>query len=243
MSSIGDKLRRIRLRWGLSLREVKDRSSKLAKEWGSDSYEISGSWLARLERGQHEMTVPKLVTLATIYSESPEQLLRDIHPNRDQLLPEDHPGPNMTVLVNGGRLETRASQLIPDGFNTAPIPENTVLLPRDNTLVPSQYRRAIIGTKNLSLFPVVRPGSIVNVDTLQKAIAPRKDWNHEFDRPIYLLMTHAGYVCGWCDLDETGFWLTLITHSLSKQPYQRWRYRKEVEVVGRVVAVAMRLTA
>lgn len=243
MSSIGGKLFAIRMRWGLSLDEVMHRSAALAEQWGSKSYRISGSWLARLERGEHEMTVPKLVTLATIYSEPPELLLREMHPNANGQSGADHFGPNMTVMVNGGRLGERARQLIPDSFLSDPIPDDTTLLPPDGALTPNRHRRAIIGKRDLSLSPMVRPGSIISVDTQQRAIAGRNQWNNEFDRPIYLLLTHSGYVCGWCDLDETGIWLTLVSHSLSKQPFRRWRHRKEVEVVGRVVAIAMRLSA
>jgi hypothetical protein len=43
---------------GAVFREVKEKSEGLAKAWGSRSYEISSSWLARLERGTDEMTVP-----------------------------------------------------------------------------------------------------------------------------------------------------------------------------------------
>jgi hypothetical protein len=132
--------------------------------------------------------------------------------------------------------------LIPDGFNTDPIPDDTMLLPIEGAIAHNRYRRAVIGKKDLSLSPVVQPGSIINIDTLQRGIVARSNWSHEFARPMYLLLTRPGYVCGWCDLDETGIWLTLVTHPLSEQPNQRWRYRKEVEVVGRVVAVAMRLT-
>ncbi len=243
MSSIGERLLTIRTRWGLSLNEVTTRSAKLAELWGSKSYKISGSWLARLERGEHEMTVPKLVTLAAIYSEPPEQLLRKLHPNLDQLSQPQHPGPNMTILITGGQLGIDARQAIPDGFDTDPVPTDTMLLSVNESMISGRYRRAIIGLKDLSLSPVVRPGSIVSIDTSQRAIAGRSQWNHEYDRPIYLLLTRAGYVCGWCELDENGLWLMLVTHALSKQPFQRWRYRKEVEVVGRVVAIAMRLTA
>jgi uncharacterized membrane protein YccC len=37
----------------------------LAKQWGSRSYEVSFSWLSKLESGEHEMTLPKLISLAT----------------------------------------------------------------------------------------------------------------------------------------------------------------------------------
>jgi len=43
-------------------------------------------------------------------------------------------------------------------------------------------------------------------------------------------------------LDEDGLWLTVVAHPISDQLPQRWRYRKEIEVVGRVVAVSQRST-
>jgi hypothetical protein len=44
-----------------------------------------------------------------------------------------------------------------------------------------------------------------------------------------------------CELDKEGIWLTLVVHPLSPESSRRWRYRTEVEVVGRAVAVVMRL--
>jgi transcriptional regulator with XRE-family HTH domain len=245
MEAIGTRLRAIRVRWGLSLREVMERSEKLAQHWGNDSYEISGSWLARLERGKHEMTVPKLITLSTIYSEPAELLLREFQPKLTTPgIGMSHvlPGPNSTQLVTGGQLDLQARQLIPDSFSSTPIPENTMLLPPEGGLTSSPYRRAIIGRQDRTLAPMIQPGSIVKVDIQKKAILSRKDWTNEFDRPIYLLLTRNGYVCGWCELDERGM-LTVVTHSLSGEPFQHWKYKKEVEVIGRAVAVVMRLVA
>jgi hypothetical protein len=54
-------------------------------------------------------------------------------------------------------------------------------------------------------------------------------------------MTHAGYVCGWCELDKEGEWLTLVPHPLSYATATRWRYKKEVDVIGRVAVVLLRL--
>ena len=51
MARIGEMLREARIQWGLSLRDVKDRSQALAKQWGSRSYEVSFSWLSKLESG------------------------------------------------------------------------------------------------------------------------------------------------------------------------------------------------
>jgi hypothetical protein len=77
---IGGKLRTIRQTWQLSLREVEERSLRLAMERGNRSYQISASWLDRLEREEHELTVNKLIVLAHIYSLPAERLLRFMYP-------------------------------------------------------------------------------------------------------------------------------------------------------------------
>lgn len=244
MATLGEKLRQVRIDWGLSLREVRERSAGLAKVWGNTSYEISGSWLARLERGKHEMTVPKLISLATIYSKPPEVLLRECHPSATPPSWLDHfKGPNVTLLVNEGALGLQASQMLPDSFSTDPIPQETKLLPLENELSRTPYRRVILGQHDRTLEPMIRPGSILQIDTRSRTIVSRKVWANEFDRPIYLLDTHDGYACGWCEMDKEGIWLTLMAHSLSSAPCRRWRYRKEVEVIGRAVSVAIRLNA
>jgi hypothetical protein len=89
---------------------------------------------------------------------------------------------------------------------------------------------------------MIPAGSIVQIDTQRRAISSRKDRTHEFQRPIYFLMTREGYVCGWCELDRDSEWLTLIPHPLSPASSRRWKYRTEIESLGRVVAVAIRLT-
>jgi len=245
VGNFGEKLRNIRVRWGLSLREVKERSEKLAKNWGNNSYEISGSWLARLENGNHEMTVPKLITLSTIYSESAEELLREFQPKMGSSgidLCQELSGPNTTQLLTGGQLYAQARLLLPDDFSSASIPEDTSLLPPEDEPTSSPYRWVIIGRKDRTLAPMIQPGSIVKIDIQKKAILSRKDWTNEFDRPIYLILTPRGFVCGWCELAEGGL-LTVVTHSLSGKPLQHWKYKTEVDVYGRAVAVSMRLTA
>jgi hypothetical protein len=175
-------------------------------------------------------------------SEAPEELLREYHPRSVQTtLPDGYKGPNVTVLVKDGPLGLEAQQILPDNFSTDPIPEATMLLPLESETMQTSYRRAIIGQRDRTLDPMIRPGSIVQIDTESRTIAQRKEWTNEFDRPIYLLYTYGGYVCGWCELDKEGIWLTLVAHSLSPDSCRRWRYRKEVEVIGRAVAVATRL--
>jgi hypothetical protein len=103
------------------------------------------------------------------------------------------------------------------------------------------YARGLIGRRDRTLEPMIPPGSIVHIDTQKRAISSRRDWTHEFQRPIYFLMSRDAYFCGWCELDKTD-WLTLIPHPLSPAPSRRWKYRKEIENLGRVIVVAIRLT-
>jgi hypothetical protein len=244
VAGIGEMLRSVRIQWGLSLRDVKKRSLGLADEWGSRSYEVSGSWLCKAERGEFDITVPKLISLATIYSRPPEELLKHCLPAPPRSVPRNQFfGPNSTVLVTGGGLlDQEERSLLPDGFSSSPIPEDTMLLPLQVDTASTPIRRAVVGRRDRALFPMIRPGSVLKIDTRKKAIASPKDWTNEFDRPIYLLQTHEGLVSGWCELDKDGQWLTLITHNLSRVVSQRWRYKKDVEVIGRAVAVALRLT-
>jgi len=241
MEQIGVRLRGIRQKWGLSLREVEERSARLADQWGNPSYRISASWLDRVEREDRGLSAAKLIVLASVYSIAPNQLLvlcsaAAANPNQFDL----PSSPNTTLLLSAGPLEEHARLWLPDVVAVGPTPDKTTLLSPEEYL-PSHFRRGIIGLLDKTLDPMVRPGSIVLINTQRRAIAHRREWTNEFDRPIYFLLTHAGYVCGWCDLDKDAEWLTLVPHTLSYETPQRWKYRKQVEVIGRVAVVLLRL--
>jgi transcriptional regulator with XRE-family HTH domain len=237
---IGERLRAIRQRWQLSLREVEERSLRFAQEHGSQSHRVSASWLVRLEREEHELTVSKLIALADIYNIPAEQLLHSIHVESPQSILRQLSSPNATMLLTEGPLEEQAKYLIPDTLGIDQLPDETSLLASAGA-VQAPFRRGIIGRRDRTLEPMIPPCSIVHIDTQNRAISSRKDWTHEFKRPIYFLMTREGYVCGWCELDKNSEWLTLVPHPLSPASSRRWKYRTEIENLGRVVVVAIRL--
>ena len=106
---IGPVLRTIRQQWRLSLREVEERSLRFARELGNQSYQISASWLDRLEREQHELTVNKLIALAGIYNVTTEQLLRSMYPEEvPATFLKELSCPNATLLITEGPLEQQA---------------------------------------------------------------------------------------------------------------------------------------
>ncbi|WP_263376666.1 helix-turn-helix domain-containing protein [Granulicella aggregans] len=242
MEGIGGKLRAARLAWKLTLREVEQRTLRLAQQWGNPAYRISASWLDRVERENRGLSATKLIVLANIYSLTPDQML-GMCPTPDAAFTpsEDLSVPNATLLAEGN-LDAYAKVWLPDTLVTEAPAEATALLPAEQGLLPSHYRRAVIGRQDRTLEPMIRAGSIVLIDTQKRSIATRREWNHEFDRPIYFLMTREGYVSGFCELDKESDWLTVIPHALSFESNRRWRYRKDIEVVGTVVAAVIRRT-
>jgi transcriptional regulator with XRE-family HTH domain len=243
VESIGSTLRAIRNQRQLSLREVEERSLLFAQRRGDMSYKVSASWLDRLEREQHELTVNRLVALADIYSIPAEQLLSSMHPAlTETAISWQFSVPNATILLTGGPLEDQARRLLPDVRVPNQPPDETTLLTVEDGLSSVPYRRGIIGKLDRTLDPMIPPGSIVHIDTQKRAISTRKDWSHEFQRPIYFLMTRDAYICGWCELDRTSDWLTVIPHPLSPASSRRWKYRTQIENVGRVRCVSILLT-
>jgi transcriptional regulator with XRE-family HTH domain len=246
MDCIGTQLRAARSRLRLTLREVEERSLLLAQQWGNPAYRISASWLDRVERENRGLSATKLIVLVYIFNLTPAQMLElcpGVNESSAQL--EIASSPNATMLLNQGPLEQHARLWVPDKLVTDPPPEDTMLLPSDQGVLPVHYRRGIIGRRDRTLEPMVLAGSIVLIDTQKRAIAGRKDWTNEFDRPIYFLFTRTGYVCGFCELDKKGEWLKLVPHMLSYEVKEesRWRYKKEVEVIGTVAGLFTRRVA
>jgi transcriptional regulator with XRE-family HTH domain len=242
MVAIGARLRAIRLQWRLSLREVEQRSRRIARERGDLSYRVSASWLTRLENGEHGWTINKLIALAEIYSMDTDRLLRSIYLGNEQsLMLAQISSPNETLLLAEGTEKSQPTPLRRDTPLTDQCPGETTLLATENGQSRMPYRRAIIGRLDLTLDPMIPPGSIVQIDTSKREISQKKDWTHEFQRPIYFLRTRGEFICGWCELDKNSEWLTLIPHPLSSASSRRWKYRTDIENLGRVIGVAIRL--
>jgi hypothetical protein len=131
MECIGGKLREARVKWRLTLREVEERSSRLAQEWGNPAYKISASWLDRVEREDRGLSATKLIVLAVIYGLTAEQMIAlcpaSSTPPSHQL--ESVSAPNATLLLSQGPLEDHARNWLPDSFVVDTPPDAPTLLP------------------------------------------------------------------------------------------------------------------
>ena len=97
-----------------------------------------------------------------------------------------------------------------------------------------------IGLQDMTLYPLLRPGSFVQIDPRVRKVQPMR-WRTEFDRPIYFVELRDGYACSWCELQDG--YLLLLRHPLSPRAVRRLAHRQDAEIVGQVTAVAMTLAS
>jgi len=95
----------------------------------------------------------------------------------------------------------------------------------------------IVGMSDRTLYPIIRPGSIVQIDQGQRKVLTQ--WTNEHDRPIYFIELRGDFLCSWCELQDGYLWS--IPHPLSKCQVRRFAHPREAEILGRVISVAMRL--
>jgi|SRR5271155_4964488 len=105
-------------------------------------------------------------------------------------------------------------------------------------LASSNFTYGYIGTEDLTMYPLLLPGSFIQVDESKNKVLEGV-WRTEYERPIYFIETREGFVCSWCNLE--GSQLTIQPHPLSPMKIRIMKHPQEAEILGQVVGVAMRL--
>ncbi len=91
-----------------------------------------------------------------------------------------------------------------------------------------------VGMDDYTLYPFVRPGAFVRIDSRQKKI-PSVGWHGDYDRPIFFVELREHYVCTWCEMLDGR--LILVPSQQSKRRTQHVRYPAEATIVGRVTGI------
>jgi len=99
---------------------------------------------------------------------------------------------------------------------------------------PERYRYGYIGLNDRRMAPILRPGSMVLVDTVLRTVEDA-NWSNEYDRPLYFVETRSGYRCGWFQKQKSR--LIMQPHTLSRCAPEVWRTPAEAEILGKVVGV------
>lgn len=238
------------MRVQLSVREVERLSRQLAKEKKSQDYYISHAWLTEIENGAFTPSIYKLYSLSIIYKRRFDEVLAyfGVHLGeigREQMsltLPRTHVigdragNPRLIDIPEelNDQIQREKTNLVSKMFNQwGGLP---VSLLRHMDLHQSVY--GYIGMEDFTLFPLIRPGSFVQIDTAQNRIT-RTKWSNEFDRPIYFIELRDSYVCSWCEIKERR--LLLVPHPQSRSEVREVRFPIDAGIIGRVTAVSMRI--
>lgn len=246
----GQRLKAARLHARLSTRDVERLSHDIASEQNNPDCCISHSWLIQVENSDFVPGTYKLYTLCRLYNLKPEEILafyglglRDKDPSYMSLkLPNTHLlGPiqdpykaiHAPLGLRGGEQldQTNLVSRVFEKWGEIPV----------GLLQQIDLRRSLlgyIGLKDYTMYPLLRPGSLVQVDSRQKGIQ-NGGWANEYERPIYFVEMRNSCVCSWCDL--VGSDLFLIPGPLSRQQLRRVRHPVDAEIVGRVTGVVMSL--
>jgi transcriptional regulator with XRE-family HTH domain len=222
---LGNKLKSLRNRRNITVRQVEQASGRIAEAKGDKRFRISNGWLAQLENGISEPSICKLFTLSAIYHADFRELSRLYNVDIDEI--EKYAliaNPNLTQLCPEPSFASGVADLeVHDEPHTrlGPANENGVL---------SGY----IGLTDYTMYPLIRPGAMVEIDTNQKNLSSIP-WQNEFERPIFFIELRDEYACGWCELQ--GSQLLIIPYYPSSQVTIRsFTFRRDAEIVGRVVA-------
>ncbi|MCI0620230.1 MAG: hypothetical protein L0387_00895 [Acidobacteria bacterium] len=248
MLTPGVKLRALREQLGFTIRDVEIASTKIAREQGSNRFAIMRSYLSCVETRDLLPSVHRFYSLAVIYRRNLNELLSwyGVPPN-GAATESQVSLPRKSHVQVREHVETISLPVkIDPGFD----PRRTVHLERvveQWGIVPLTYLARLangnyvygyLGTEDFTMYPILLPGSFLQIDESKKVVVSGM-WRSEYERPIYFVQTHEDYICSWCSL--RGDQLTLQPHPLSPVSSRILSLRREAEVVGQVVGVAMRL--
>jgi transcriptional regulator with XRE-family HTH domain len=243
----GLKLKRVRETLGLRYRQVEQASSVIAARRGSAEYLVGLSRLADIENKGVVPSIHRLYTLCAIYRLDIAEVLEWYGVDISHLLADGtsaHPSKTHTLSPS---VLSHGSVALPLKLDPGVDLRKTTYLSRMiqqwgrvplgllDSLEIDECRYGIIGTEDYLMYPMLRPGALVQIDENQRQIQ-NAGWTHEFERPIYFLELRDGYACGWCSL--TGQQLIMQPHPGSPCEPQLLSLQ-DVDIVGRVVGVAM----
>ncbi len=247
----GQKLKRARERLDLRFRDVVEASQKISEIHNSTEYLIALSQLSAIENQGLVPNVYRIYSLCAIYRLDILEVL------------EWYQVPIASLPADAAQITHEQTHIISfrstDHYEGVQIPitldpgldlKRTTFLSRmiqrwgklplallSGADVRSR-RYGFIGSEDWSMYPLIQPGSLVLIDDTVRKISAG-GWTNEFERPIYFFEHREGYACSWCTLADGR--LILQPHPASMVAMKIFAYPAEIELIGQVTGVAMRL--
>ncbi len=245
----GANLRGLREQLGLTMRDVETATAKIAERHQSEEFFVPIGRLSDIETKGVVPSIHRLYALAVVYRRDMRDLLAlfgvDIAGaagDMDSCTPTKS---HFSTALSGASSVQMPTRIDP-GFDPART-SNIGRMIEQWGVVPisylAQYARlsytyGYIGMEDLTMYPLLPPGTFVQVDeTKNKIIAG--GWRSEYERPIYFVETRDTHVCCWCTM--LGEDIILQPHPLSPVAMRILKYPQQAEVLGQVVGVALRL--
>jgi transcriptional regulator with XRE-family HTH domain len=251
MLPAGKSLRTLREKLGLTMRDVENSSARVAEKYRNEEFFVPPSRLSDIETKGIVPSIHRLYTLAVIYRRDLRELLNwygiDVNNMAADLgmvsPPKSHLSDALASLsavqvplrMDPGFDERRTSNLgrMIEEWGLVPL---AYLAQFAN---PQGFTYGYIGTQDFTMFPLLPPGSFVQVDEAKDKVVEGV-WRSEYERPIYFVETREGHTCCWCSMRRDD--IILQPHPLSPVPVRILRHPQDAEVLGQVVGVAMKLT-
>ncbi|HWF03361.1 MAG TPA: hypothetical protein VHA06_06715 [Candidatus Angelobacter sp.] len=249
MLSAGKKLRELREQMGLTLRDVELSSTSLAESRGIEEFVINPSRLSDIETKGVIPSIYRLYVLSVLYRADFTDLLKLYGVDLSFTAADFsicRPGKTHRLEIAAGRGNAQIPVKLDPGFDVrrstdlGRMIESWGVVPMQylQELAKQKYTYAYIGTEDLTMYPLLLPGTFVQVDENRSRVEEKK-WRSELERPIYFVETREGHVCCWCSVRRGE--IVLQSHPLSPVPARILKHPQEAEVLGQVVGVAMRL--
>jgi hypothetical protein len=240
----GLRLRQVRERLGLTYRDVETASYELALRRGRPDFILHISRLADIENRNVVPGIHKLYSLSVLYHLNPLELFAWFDVPLEECFEDGlnfaAPGTHLAAPPSGLRVPLR--------FDPSFDPRRTDFLSRmverwghfEGALTAGNPRHcyAYVGLEDRRMMPLLRPGSLVLVDTEMRGIEV-DGWTSEHDRPMYFVDVRSGYRCGW--FHQSPGKLVMQPHPLSHCAPESWKSPEEAEVVGKVIGIVTRL--
>ena len=246
----GQRLRALRETLGYRMRDVELASNQIARRFDSEEFAIPPSRLSDIETKGIIPSIFRLYSFAAIYRREYRELLSfygleldgisaDIsfgHPQKSHL---SEALSNVTQVRMPTRLDPGFSLQKTTDLRRAIEQWGTVPMAYLELFADDKYTYGYIGSEDSAMYPILPPGSFVQVDESRNKIEEGVVWRSELERPIYFVEMRDGFTCCWCSIRRDS--IVLQPHPLSGVPVRVLRYPQEAEVLGQVVGVAMRL--
>jgi hypothetical protein len=245
----GQKLRALRERLGFTIREVEAASLRIAAKHQNDDFGVPLSRLSDIETKGVIPSIFRLYSFSIIYRRDMRELLSwygiDVNQTAGDLSLSEPPRSHISeALANTTAMHLPVE--IDPGFdvrrttNISRMVQRWGWVPLSHLahMQPERFIYGYIGSEDLIMSPLLLPGSFVQIDESRNKVQ-EGPWRSEYERPIYFVETREGFVCSWCAV--VGDSLILQPHPLSPVPPRSFRQPNEAEVLGQVIAIAMRL--